>query len=42
MKSIVLPTDEVNKQKAHLNDYGWDTNPWVWVVEFKQIGKEDA
>ncbi|HEX2655591.1 MAG TPA: hypothetical protein VHN11_18325 [Xanthobacteraceae bacterium] len=18
--------------------YGWDTNPWVWVVEFKRIG----
>ncbi|MGU2419435.1 hypothetical protein [Burkholderia cenocepacia] len=18
--------------------YGWDTNPWVWVVEFKRVG----
>ncbi|MGJ4851887.1 hypothetical protein ACH6CV_16745 [Bacillota bacterium Meth-B3] len=22
--------------------FGWDTNPWVWVVEFQQISKETA
>jgi len=22
--------------------YGWDTNPWVWVIEFKRITKEEA
>ncbi len=22
--------------------YGWDENPWVWVVEFLVIAKEDA
>lgn len=20
--------------------YGWDTNPWVWVIEFEKINKE--
>lgn len=20
--------------------FGWDSNPWVWVVEFKQVNKE--
>jgi len=22
--------------------YGWDTNPWVWVIEFERITKEEA
>lgn len=22
--------------------YGWDANPWVWVIEFEQIGREEA
>ena len=22
--------------------YGWDTNPWVWVIEFEKIRKEEA
>lgn len=27
---------------ADLALYGWDGNPWVWVIEFEQISKEEA
>ena len=30
--------DYVNAKRG----YGWDTNPWVWVIEFKRITKEEA
>ncbi len=26
--------DRINKKRG----YGWDKNPWVWVISFKQIG----
>lgn len=26
--------DSLNAERG----YGWDTNPWVWVVEFKRVG----
>ncbi|MDI6743251.1 MAG: hypothetical protein QMD11_11005, partial [Smithella sp.] len=22
--------------------YGWEQNPWVWVIEFEKVGKEKA
>lgn len=28
-------------KKSELYRYGWDANPWVWVIEFERIG-EDA
>lgn len=27
---------------ADLPIYGWETNPWVWVIEFERISKEAA
>lgn len=28
--------DQINAERGH----SWKSNPWVWVVEFKQIGKD--
>lgn len=28
--------------KSDINKYGWEANPWVWVISFEQISKEEA
>jgi hypothetical protein len=33
LSSFVLLWNSINKKRG----FGWDVNPWVWVVEFKVI-----
>ena len=29
-------------KKSDLERYGWEANPWVWVIDFERIGKDEA
>lgn len=29
-------------KKDQISNYGWEANPYVWVIEFEQISKEEA
>lgn len=40
-KAFVLLWDRTIKP-ADLPLYGWNANPWVWVIEFERISKEAA
>ena len=29
-------------KRVEIDEYGWDANPWVWVIKFEKISKEEA
>ena len=41
-RDYMKPVWESTIKPADREKYGWDANPWVWVVSFEQISKEEA
>jgi hypothetical protein len=37
LKEKILPKFIEHWDYIHTNDYSWDNNPWVWVINFKQV-----
>lgn len=44
----ITPIDEYKTlwnstvKKSDLDKYGWEANPWVWIIELERISKEET